>query len=135
MRYSRQNWDVRVVTTVAEACRKLQQPEVGCVISHRNWPWVVGPLAVPGCIGSQEGVGSYLCLLTAWWMLQWFVVPTSGVRDHSCSLTHLWHLLRQRWQPTCPPLGSQTAAVASPTCGTYDGSALHLQAHGDRGSL
>ena len=38
MGYSRQNWDVQVVTTVAEACRKLLQLEVGCVISQGNWP-------------------------------------------------------------------------------------------------
>lgn len=52
--YSRQNWDVQVVTTMVEACSKLIQPEEGCVISQGNWPWVVGPLAVPGCIGSRK---------------------------------------------------------------------------------
>lgn len=33
-----------------------------------SWPWITGPLPVPGCTGSHEGVGSNLGLLTVCWL-------------------------------------------------------------------
>lgn len=127
--YSRQIWDVQVVTTMVEACRKLLQPEEGCVISQGNWPWVVGQHRL------QEGVGSYLCLLTAWWMIQWLlcqplgseitvaVCPTSGTcsgRDGSWH-ANLWDHRLQLW------LVPRMALMKVVPC--------HLQAHGIRGSV
>ena len=45
--------------------RTLLHPEGSSIFSQGISPQTVGPLALPGCTGSQEGVGSDLCLLKA----------------------------------------------------------------------
>lgn len=70
-----------------EACGKLLQYEAFRGLSQGNWPWVVGPSAVPSCTGSQESMDSDLYLLPAW---------------------------RPLWKPSHPPLWSQTAAWSHP---------------------
>ena len=62
-----------------------------------SWPWITGPLPVPGCTGSQEGVGSNLGLLTVCWLWQ---------------------------QPLHPPLGSEIAAAARTAPGAHKGGVL-----------
>lgn len=76
----RHNWEMLVVPVVAEACRKLLQPEANCVLPGELAPGH-GPLAVPNCTSSLEGVGSDLCLLTAWWQWQWLKHSPLGQRQ------------------------------------------------------
>ena len=84
--YESHSWGVWRVFAGTQACRKLLKSEVVHALSHRNWPWVVCPLAEPSSLGSPEGVGSNLCLLMAWWQLLplwsglqwWYLVPVSG---------------------------------------------------------
>ena len=63
---------------VAEVGRKSLQPEVHWVFSWGSWTWITGPLAVSGCTGSWEGVGSDLCL---------HIGPLLAV---VAAVTHLW---------------------------------------------
>ena len=65
--YGGHNLGVQRVPAVAKACGKLLQSEVGHAFPQVSWPQTVGPSSEPSCIGSQEGVGSNQCLLTAWW--------------------------------------------------------------------
>ena len=89
--YSSHSWDVQGVLAVVEACPMLLQSEVGHALSQRRWPQVVGPQEEPSCTGSQEGVGSNLCLFTTWWLL-WAIkaqrwakpsAQTPEVADHN----------------------------------------------------
>ena len=82
--YGSHNWDVRGVPLAAETSGNLQQPEVCCSLSPGSWPQIAGPLAVAGCTGSWEGVGSDLSLLTGPLVAAVAAVavtPTSGVQD------------------------------------------------------
>ena len=74
---------------MAEAGRKLQQPEVCHLLSRGSWPQLTGPLAVVGCTDSHEGLASDLRMLTGTLVAAVAavaVMPTSGVLDSSCGL-------------------------------------------------
>ena len=92
--YSSHSWDVQEVLAVVEACPMLLQSEVGRALSQRKWPQVVGPQEEPSCTGSQEGVGSNLCLFTTWWLLWWPSGPPLRWQT-TTSLTQLWHSQRR----------------------------------------
>ena len=55
------------VSVAAEAWRNLLQSESGHVLPQGSWPHVVDPSTETICTGCQEGVGSDLCLLIAFW--------------------------------------------------------------------
>lgn len=65
-RCCRCNWDM---PAVAETCRKLLQSKMCCALFQGNFLQVASPSGMLDCTGSQESVGSDLCLLTAWWHL------------------------------------------------------------------
>ena len=83
--YSSHNWGVWGVPAVAEASRKLLQPEVCRAFSQGSWPQIMGPLAVVGSTGSREGVGCDLHLLTGLSAAAAAAVaPASGILGSSC---------------------------------------------------
>ena len=115
--------------------------------------------AESSCTGFQEGVGSVLCLHTAWWQL-----PPLGPGLQQAPVLHLWHLpwlwgwtagtssplwdckLQSRLVPPpalvlalavasqCTP-GSQATAAAHPTYRLAKVRSFYLWAHGVRGPL
>ena len=96
-----------------ETCYKLLQSAVGCALSQRNWPYVMGLLEELSCIGSQEVLGSDLRLFTTWpqllqpsYLLLGFHTPALS-RPAPLALVPASLVTGLR---ACPPLGSQTAA-------------------------
>lgn len=102
--------------------RKLRQSVVGCVLSRRNWPWVMVHSTEPSCIVSQKVVSRDLQLLTAVWLLQCLSQPPlpSQTTDPSFRTPRptppplaLAPALEVARPLVCPPLGSQTAVSSS----------------------
>ena len=84
--YGSHNCDVRGVPVAAAASRKLEMPEACRSLSQGSCRLITGPSAVVGCTGSQEGVGSDLCLLTGplGGSSSSGRGPASGVQGNSC---------------------------------------------------
>ena len=92
----------------------------------------MGPSITLGCTGSQTGVRSDLHLLTAWWES---THSPLGSQTTACLPTAPHPQLASgiqaglgSSQPAFPPLWSQTAAVANPTCGTCKVASCRLWA-------
>ena len=99
--------------------RKLRQSVVGCVLSRRNWPWVMVHSTEPSCIVSQKIVSRDLQLLTVVWLLQWLSQPPLSSQTTDPSSHPTPPPLAPAPAPevarplVCPPLGSQTAVSSS----------------------
>lgn len=99
--------------------RKLRQSVVGCVLSRRNWPWVMVHSTEPSCIVSQKVVSRDVQLLTAVWLLQCLSQPplpsqTTDPSSHPTPPPLALAPAPEVARPlVCPPLGSQTAVSSS----------------------